>query len=161
MREPTYLGRIRELADTAVKEKGMELVHVAVAGSVQNPTIRIYIDKPGGVALDDCAAISQAMDQDLDADDFIPTAYTLEVSSPGIERGLYSISDFERFKGHKVKVRLKKALEGQRNFVGVIKEIRESEITLGDEPNDDIKFDYDQVAAANLSVDLDKELRSR
>lgn len=161
MREPSYLGKVKELAESVANDKGMELVHVAVAGSVTNPTIRIFIDKTGGVALDDCAAVSHAVEEKLDADDFIPTAYTLEVSSPGIERGLYTVADFERFKGHKAKVRLKKALEGQRNFVGLIKEVIGSEVVLSDEPHEDIRFDFDQVAAANLSVDLDKELRSR
>src|SRR5262249_14411434 len=95
----------------------MEFVHAEMAGG-KPPTLRIYIDKPGGVTLDDCAAVSQRVGLILDVEDLIPHQYTLEVASPGLDRGLYKEADYERFAGLPARVRISEAIDGQRNFHG-------------------------------------------
>ncbi len=81
---------IRRIATEAVAASDVEFVHSEVIGSKRNMTVRVYIDKPGGVTLEDCSVVSKRMEAVLDADDLIPSAYLLEVSSPGLERELYN-----------------------------------------------------------------------
>src|SRR5262245_50861129 len=95
----------------------MEFVHAEMVGG-KNPILRVYIDKPGGVTLDDCAAVSQRVGLILDVEDIIPHRYTLEVASPGLDRGLYKEADYERFAGLPARVRVSEAIDGQRNFHG-------------------------------------------
>ena len=95
---------IRRIAKEAVTANGVEFVHAEIVGTKRNLTVRVYIDKPDGVTLEDCSAVSKRMEAVLDADDFIPSAYLLEVSSPGLERELYNLADFARFIGQRVKV---------------------------------------------------------
>ena len=101
--ESSIEGRVREVAERAAVERGLELVHVELAGGARAPVVRVFIDKPGGVTHEDCSEVSRHIGTVLDVEDFIPEAYTLEVSSPGLERGLYSLADFERFAGHLAK----------------------------------------------------------
>ncbi len=96
------------------------LVHSEVFGSVKDRTVRVFIDKEGGVTHDDCAAVSSKIGDLIDEEDFIPTAYTLEVSSPGLERGLYSLEDFEKFAGKLAQFKTYSAINGQKNFNGRI-----------------------------------------
>jgi ribosome maturation factor RimP len=95
----------------------MEFVHAEMTGG-KPPVLRIYIDKPGGVTLDDCAAVSRRVGLVLDVEDIIPYQYTLEVASPGLDRGLYKEADYDRFAGLQARVRVSEAIEGQRNFHG-------------------------------------------
>src|ERR1051325_7062417 len=96
--------RINEIAAQAAIDHGLELVHAEVAGPEGHPVIRVFIDKPGGVTHDDCSAVSTQVGTVLDVEDFIHSASTLEVSSPGIERGLYKKADYERFAGSAAKI---------------------------------------------------------
>src|ERR1043165_1373979 len=97
--EVSVWARVREIAGRAAEERGLELVHVELAGGARTPVLRVFIDKPGGVTHEDCSEVSQHISTVLDVEDFIPGSYTLEVSSPVLERGLYSRSDYERFAG--------------------------------------------------------------
>lgn len=109
--------RIREITERVTAREGLELVHVEVTGG-RNPILRVYIDKPGGVTIDDCAAVSERISLILDVEDPIPNQYILEVASPGLDRGLYKESDYERFAGLPAHIKLSEALNGQRNFHG-------------------------------------------
>ncbi len=91
--------RVQEMAERVATDNGLELVHAEVAGPENKPIVRIFIDKPNGVTHQDCAAMSLHFGTVLDVEDFIHASYTLEVSSPGIERGLYKRQDYERFAG--------------------------------------------------------------
>ena len=97
--ETSIESRVRGIARRAAEERGLELVHVEFAGGARAPIVRVFIDKPGGVTHADCSELSTYVSTVLDVEDFIPAAYTLEVSSPGLERGLYGREDFERFAG--------------------------------------------------------------
>jgi ribosome maturation factor RimP len=151
--------RVREIAAAAADEKNLELVHVEMVGAASNPTVRIFIDKPGGVTLDDCSELSRSVEAVLDAEDFIPSAYTLEVSSPGLERGLYRLEDFERFAGNPAKVKTVEPVNGQKNFRGRIIEVKDGEIVFEDKTSGTVRFPYAAVAKANLEIDFDEELK--
>lgn len=109
--------RIREIVERVTARENIELVHVELSGG-RNPILRILIDKPGGVTIDDCAHISERVSLILDVEDPIAGQYMLEVASPGLDRGLYKESDYERFAGLPAHVKLSEAINGQRNFHG-------------------------------------------
>jgi ribosome maturation factor RimP len=109
--------RVSEIIERVITREGMEFVHADMTGG-KNPTLRVYIDKPGGVTIDDCASVSQRIGLILDVEDVIPHQYTLEVASPGLDRGLYKEADYERFAGLTARIRISEPIEGQRNFHG-------------------------------------------
>jgi ribosome maturation factor RimP len=159
MNKELIIEKIKAIAESAANEENIELVHIEMIGGAKNPTLRIFIDKPDGVTLDDCSNISRKMSAVLDADDFIPTAYTLEVSSPGLERELYSLKDFEKYAGNLAKVKTKHPINGQKNFRGRITEVKGEEIVFEDITNGAVQFPYNTIAKANLELDLDEELK--
>lgn len=153
--------KVGEIASAAAEEADLELVHVEMVGAGKNSTLRVFIDKPGGVTLDDCSDMSRRMSAVLDAEDFIPTAYTLEVSSPGLERGLYSLKDFEKFAGQSAKVKTTHPVGGQKNFRGRIVEVKGEEIVFEDKTSGTVRFPYNTVAKANLEIDFEEELKRK
>lgn len=124
------VSQIRDLVEPVCTYHGMELVHVECQREPQGRIIRLYIDKPGGVMLDDCVLISRQADELLELELDLDETYTLEVSSPGAGRPLGRQSDFERFKGNRVKITTAKAICGQRNFTGVLSGISEGAVNL-------------------------------
>lgn len=157
--KPSVKERIKEIAAQIVEENGLELVAIDAVGTNRNLTIRVFIDKQGGVTHGDCSTVSRQFDAILDVEDFIPSAYLLEVSSPGIERGLYSLKDFERFIGSPAKVRTNALVNGQKNFRGRINAIENDEIVFIDKTGGEVRFPYNLVAKANLEIDLEEELK--
>lgn len=153
--------RVRQGAEKVARDTNTELVHVEVAGTNRDLVVRIYIDKDGGVTLDDCSGFSQAVEAVLDAEDIVPVRYVLEVSSPGIERELYSIEDFRRFAGRLAKVKTKAAIDGQKTFVGMIKAVEGETIEFDDRSKGSVTFGYGDVEKANLKIDLSQEFRGR
>ena len=116
--------------------------------------LRIYIDKPEGVSLGDCETVSHQVGELLDAEDAIPgEPYTLEVSSPGVERKLSKPRDFERFIGQKVKVALREPVENQKKWDGALISFADGVITLRASSGKDISFGLDQVTQANLKFE--------
>ena len=161
MEGSSILERVENIARAAAADSGVELVHAELAGIKRDQVIRIYIDKSGGVTIDDCTNVSHAIETVLDADDFIPGKYVLEVSSPGIERQLYSVADFVRFTGQLVKVKIKTEIDGQKTFVGPVTAVNGDEITMDDRTRGRVTFPYSDVDKANLKMDLAKEFRSK
>lgn len=119
--EQEVVKLVWQLAEPICVSEGMELIHVEYQRESGGRILRIYIDRPGGVVLDDCAAVSRQIGDILDVhlDNNVPP-YHLEVSSPGTQRPLGRLGDFERFKGQKAKIRTKTPVAGQRNFQGVL-----------------------------------------
>ncbi len=161
MGEFSIAGRIREIAEQVAATRGVELVHTEVAGTKRESIVRIYIDKPEGVNLDDCGGFSSDFEEVLDADDFIPGKYVLEVSSPGIERELYSLADFVKFIGRLAKVKTADEFSGQKNFVGTLTAVDGDDISIEDRTAGVVTFPYDKVTKANLKIDLGQELKKR
>ena len=150
---------IQALAVRITAERNLEFVHSEVIGSKRSPVVRIYIDKPGGVTHEDCVAVSRQIEAVLDVEDFIGSAYVLEVSSPGLERGLYSLQDFKRFAGQLARVKTNVPIDGQKNFSGRIIAVESGEIVFDDKTRGEARFPYTAVAKANLEIDLEEELK--
>ena len=151
--------RVRGIAERVALDHGLELVHAEVAGPENKPIVRIFIDKPDGVSVEDCATVSREIESVLDRDDFIPTSYVLEVSSPGIERELYTIADFRRFAGQRARLRTAEAIDGQRNFKGTILGVMDNVIDFEDETRGQISLPFGSVVKANLAVEMSKEFK--
>ncbi|MFN0280179.1 MAG: ribosome maturation factor RimP [Pyrinomonadaceae bacterium] len=153
--------RIEKIASQVAGARGVELVHIEVAGTKRDAVVRVYIDKDVGVSIDDCSVVSRGIEEVLDVEDFIPSRYVLEVSSPGIERQLYSLGDFVKFTGQLAKVKLKTAIDGQKTFSGTISEVDGSKISFEDRMRGNMTFDYSEVEKANLKIDLLKEFKQK
>lgn len=152
---------LSEMASAVAARHGFELVAAELAGSSRNLTVRIFIDKPGGVSIEDCAAVSRELGDMLDQKDLIPAAYTLEVSSPGIDRPLIKIGDFERFKGSLAKIRTRQPIDGQRNFIGRIVSTAGETVVFEDRTTGQVRIPHGTIAKANLEVDLEAEFRGK
>src|SRR5271169_4157391 len=136
------------------QSEGLEIVEVQLLGGGGARVLRIFIDKPEGVTHADCEMISHNVGTILDVEDVIPGAhYTLEVSSPGVERKLSKPREFERFVGQKVKVTLRQPVESQRTWIGALKSFAEGIITLEPTPGRSVQFRLDQVEKANLKFE--------
>lgn len=125
------VGTVWRLAEPLCRGEGMELVHVAYHREPAGRILRIYLDKPGGVTLDDCVNISRQLGDLLDVGLEMAAAYRLEVSSPGEQRPLGKIDDFDRFKGCRAKVRTGQPIGGRKNFTGTLEGVDGSNILLG------------------------------
>ena len=151
--------RVREIAEQAAIDHGLELVHVELAGPEGHPILRVFIDKPGGVTHDDCSHMSTQMGTVLDVEDFIHSPYTLEVSSPGLERGLYKPADYERFAGSQAKIKTRSAVRNQRNFRGRIIGIENGDVTFDDQTSGRVILPFAEIVKAHLEIDVDSEFR--
>jgi len=150
----TVALKIEEIANRVAASEGMELVEVEVKGGGNQRFIRISIDKPDGVTHGDCELVSQQVGAILDVEDVVPGGkYTLEVSSPGVERKLLKPNDFERFQGKKAKVTLRDPLDGRRNWEGILAGIEDGLIRLDPEGGAPIRFSFEQIQKANLKFE--------
>ena len=117
--------KIRQLAEAVALSEGMELIHVECVKMNSRWVFRFFLDKEGGVTLDDCTAVSNQLGDILDVHDLSRGPYTLEVSSPGPDRPISRDRDFEKFRGAKVKIRTHVKIEGVRNFQGTLMDYAE------------------------------------
>jgi ribosome maturation factor RimP len=125
------LDRIRQIAARVAQAGGLEIVEVELRGGGKSRTLRIYIDKPGGVTLSECEAVSREVGTILDVEDVVPGGrYTLEVSSPGLDRKLLKASDYERFAGSLVKLQTRDPVGGTRHFAGRLGGLRDGRVSL-------------------------------
>jgi len=145
-------ARISSLAEDAAAALGFEIVHVEIAGG-NRAIVRVFIDRPGGVRLDDCERFSRRFSVLLDVEDWISFSYVLEVSSPGLNRPLVKEADFRRFAGKVAKVRTKGPLEGQRNFKGVILGTENGKLALEVDRKRRIEIALGEIEKANLVAD--------
>ncbi len=151
--------RVQELAERVAIDHGLELVHVEVAGPDNKPIVRVFIDKPQGVTHDDCSEVSTHLGTILDVEDFIHASYTLEVSSPGLERGLYKRADYERFAGSNAKLKTRQLIGGQRNFRGRLLGLEGDEVVFDDRTSGRVQIPLGLITKANIDVDVEEELR--
>ena len=126
----TLLAKAKELVEPQITEMGLELFDVEYVKEGAHWYLRLYIDKEGGVDIDDCAAVSQKVSELLDKGNIIPQTYMLEVSSPGIERPLRKKEDYEKYKGELVSVHTSKEFEGYSRFTGILKGLIEDKAVL-------------------------------
>jgi ribosome maturation factor RimP len=149
---PVILSRIEEIAQRVALSEGIEVVEVEVKGGGKNQFVRISIDKPEGVTHADCELISHQVGAILDVEDVLSSHYTLEVSSPGVERKLSKPGDFERFQGKKAKVTLREPVENQRHWEGTLAGFADGVVSL-EAAGRQIRFPFDQVEKANLKFE--------
>ncbi len=109
---------MERLAEAVAPRHGVELVAVEIAGDLRRPVVRVSVDSPVGVSVDQCARISEELGRALDLHDPVPTAYTLEVSSPGLDRPLRTEADYARFAGRKVEITTTEQIDGRRRWKG-------------------------------------------
>jgi len=148
------VARIHEIAQRVGDAESIEIVDVEFLGSGRSRLLRIYIDRPQGVTHADCEFISQQVGTILDVEDVIPgDSYTLEVSSPGLERKLSTAKDFERFVGKKVKVALREPVENQRHWEGKLAGFSQGIVALETSAGKTINFPLDQIQKANLKFE--------
>ncbi|MBI3949612.1 MAG: ribosome maturation factor RimP [Acidobacteria bacterium] len=143
--------RISEVVEPIVTGDGFEVVHVELVGHPRHMILRLYIDKPGGVTVDDCASVSNHVGALLDVEDLIPSRYVLEVCSPGLERGLYKLADFERFAGREAKIQTYDTVEGRRTFYGELLGTSGEAVTIRERSlGKNVQLPYQQIRKANL-----------
>ena len=142
------------LFEPVVESMGYELVGVEFLGAGAYGTLRVYIDRYSGVSLDDCAAISHQISGILDVEEPIKQAYDLEVSSPGIERPLFKLADFERYAGKTVRIKLAVGLLGRKNFKGELQGVAESKLVTIEVDGEVFDLPYADIAKANLVGDF-------
>ena len=148
-----YEKRTEELLMPLMEENSFELVDVEYVKEAGTWYLRAYIDKEGGINIDDCELISRALSDKLDELDFIEEAYILEVSSPGLGRPLKKDKDLKRSLGEEVEVRTYRAIEKQKEFTGVLKGFDEESITIEIEEKE-MSFARKDIALIRLAFDF-------
>lgn len=144
---------VEEIALPIVEEMSLDYVDTEYIKQGQEWMLTIYIDKPEGVLLDDCEAVSRAVEAILDEQDFIQETYCLCVSSPGLDRPLKTVRDFKRSIGKMVDVKIYKAFEGKKEFTGVLTDYSEDSITIDTEENE-MTFELKETAKISLHLDI-------
>ena len=147
-------AKITEVAERVAQTENIEIVEVQFLGGGNGRLLRIFIDKPDGVSHADCELISHQVGTILDVEDVIPGGrYTLEVSSPGLERKLTKARDFERFTGHKARIVLREPVENQRHWSGTLTGFADGQITIEPAAGRQVRFPLAQVEKANLKFE--------
>lgn len=150
--------RVIALVEPVLRGEGYELVEVEFTGAARNALLRIYVDKPGGITVDDCASVSHVVSPLLDVDDPIDSAYDLEISSPGLDRPLRRPEDYEKYAGRKVKVKtfgpLPGAADNRKVFPGVLKGFEDGQVVV-DVDGTEFRIPHDAVAKANLVYEFE------
>lgn len=147
-------ARITETAEKVAASMGMEVVLVEIKGNGNRSVVRTFIDQPGGISLDDCERFSRRLSVSMDVEDWIPFSYTLEVSSPGINRPLVKESDFKRFFGKDATVRTRMPIDGRKIFRGRIADVTVGRLELEISPGNAVKIALMDIEKANLIGDL-------
>ncbi|TNF90172.1 MAG: ribosome maturation factor RimP [Gammaproteobacteria bacterium] len=129
---------------------GYELVGVEFLGGGGHGTLRVYIDRDDGVSVDDCAAISHQISGILDIEEPIKQAYDLEVSSPGIDRPLFKLADFQRFAGQTARIKLAIAQQGRKNFKGRLQGVADDKMVRIEVDGEEFSLPFADIARANL-----------
>lgn len=157
--------RVAAIADPIVRALGLELVDVESLGQGAGLVLRVFIDKPGGVTVQDCEELHQSLGHALDVEDPIPHGYTLEVSSPGLDRPLKRRRDYDRALGKQVNLKLRRPREGQWRLVGRLVDVNDQGLRLvlpaakgkkalrGAEPAGQTEVEWDAIAVARLEVE--------
>ena len=147
------LDRIRAVADPILSNEGMDLVDLQYRREGRGWVIRLYIDREGGVTLEDCVRVSREVGRSLDVEDFLAVSYTLEVSSPGLDRPLKKEKDFLRFLNRLISVKTVSTLENQQHFKGKLLGFKENQIEMETERGI-IRIPLSNVAKAHLEIEV-------
>lgn len=160
--QETTLDRVLRLIEPVLQDMAVELVDIEFKREGRDWFLRLFVDKEGGITLDDCADVSREVDALLEVEDVIDTAYRLEVSSPGIDRPLKKPADYERFKGRLVKVKTYEALDPddrghtRKTFVGELLGLASDRVRIlqTDKKGGVVEIPLAGIAKANLEFDF-------
>lgn len=141
--------KVSALIEPVVTSMGYELVGVEYLPQGKHSLLRVYIDSDGGITVDDCGRVSHQLSGLLDVEDVIRGQYYLEISSPGLDRPLFTLEHFQRFIGEQVKVRLSTALNDRKKFKGVIRQVVDNNVTL-EVDEEEIQIPFQAIDKANL-----------
>ena len=146
------IEKTEEFAEGFLPSLDLELVEVQYRQEEHGWVLRLFVDGPNGIGVDECAKVSREMNVFLDVEDLIPNAFHLEVSSPGLERTLRNVADYQRFAGKKARVKVRHPIGGEKVFVGLIGESDEFGFELIMEDESTMRFHLDQIRKARLSL---------
>ena len=149
-----YEQQTEELLEPIVTGFGFELVDVEYVKEAGTWYLRAYIDKPDGITVDDCEAVSRKFSDILDEKDYIEDTYIFEVSSPGLGRPLKKEKDFKRSLGEEVEIRTYRAIEHQKEFVGILQEYDNDTVTIAYEDDTTQTFNRSEIALIRLALDF-------
>ena len=149
-----YESKTESLIQPILDRMGFELVDVEYVKEGQEFYLRAYIDKPGGITIDDCVAVSREMNELLDEHDYISGTYTFEVSSPGLGRPLKKEKDYIRSMGKELEIRTYKAIDKQKEFYGILTAYDESTVTIVTEEEQTLIFNKSDIALIRLAFDF-------
>ena len=152
-RRETYEAKTEELLQPLVDSHGFELVDVEYVKEAGNWYLRAYIDKPGGITVNDCEDVSRAFSDILDEQDFIEDSYIMEISSPGLDRPLKKEKDFKRSLGKLVEIRTYRPIEKQKEFCGILNAYDSNSVTI-DEDGTERTFDKKDIALIRLAIEF-------
>jgi len=147
--------KIAVLAASLAERHGVRVYDVEIVGNARNPFVRVYLDKEQGVSLEECAKFSRSLAALIDVEDPIPTAFVLEVSSPGLDRQLKKLKHYEQSRGKPAKVVLKKkSADGRNVFIGRIMDVQGDLITLITGDGQSLLIPFDAISRARLEIEL-------
>lgn len=153
MKREAIEAQVEQLAQPIAEGHGVELVDVSYLSENGRWILRVSIDREGGVTLDDCQRVSEALSDELDRVDPIPGPYSLEVSSPGLERPLRRPREFERFRGRRVRVRSFAPIDGSRTWEGRLLGLQDGQVVV-ETARGTVRVPLDQVARARLVAEF-------
>lgn len=140
-----------QLLEPVLREYGYELVLVEITGLPSRRNIRVFVDREGGINVEDCARASRIIDPFIESRSVFPGSYVVEVSSPGLDRPLFKETDYERFAGKKVRIRLHRPIENRRNFTGILRGLKEKKLILVElEEGIQVELPLEEIQKANL-----------
>ena len=150
----TYEAKTEQLILPILERMQFELVDVEYVKEGSTYYLRAYIDKEGGITINDCEAVAREMNELLDREDFIPDSYTFEVSSPGLGRPLKKEKDYARSMGKRLEIRTYRAIDRQKEFTGILKGFDENTVTIIYEDETEQVFDRAEIALIRLALDF-------
>lgn len=149
-----YEQKAEALAEPIISSFGFELVDVEYVKEAGSWYLRLYIDKEGGITIDDCEAVSRLFSDKLDEEDFIDDAYIMEVSSPGLGRPLKKEKDFKRSLGKEVEIRTYRPIDKQKEFFGILSAYDETHVTIALDDQETRVFQRAEIALIRLTFDF-------
>lgn len=149
----TIIKEVQAIVEPIIENLGLELVEVQYAKEGPTWVLRLTIDGPNGIGHEECLAVSQAVSDPLDEADPIPGSYTLEVSSPGLDRPLVKPADYERFAGREVRVSTYGPIDGRKNWRGLLKGLEDNEVVLTVD-GEEVRLPFDKVSRTRLVPDI-------
>lgn len=153
-RKDDYEAKAEKLVAPLLEQNGFSLYDVEYVKEAGTYYLRIYIDKPGGITIDDCEVVSRAYSDLLDANDFISDAYIMEVSSPGLGRQLKKDRHFENSMGEEVELKLYKPVEGSKEYTGILTSFSKDTITIEVAENEFREFNRPDISIIRLTIDF-------